>query len=51
VRQTLFALRNTRMTSNMETMVKKTAKEVVAFVDRGRTHYGKPEEEASYVQH
>lgn len=50
MRQTLFALRNTRMTSNMA-MVKKTAKEVVAFVDRGRTHYGKPEEEASYVQH
>ena len=46
-----ITVENTRITSNVEKMVEKAAKEVVAFVDRSTTHYSGAEEVALHVQH
>lgn len=45
-----ITVENTRVTSNVEKMVEKTAKEVVAFVDRSMTRYNKSREVTANVQ-
>ena len=45
-----ITVENTRVTSNVERMVEKTAKEVVSFVDWSTSHYTTRKEAARYVQ-
>jgi len=45
-----ITVENARITSNVERMVEKTAKEVVSFVDRSTSHYSRRKEAARYVQ-
>jgi len=45
-----ITVENTRITSNVERMVEKTADEVVSFVERSTTHYNKATEVAANVK-
>jgi len=45
-----ITVENTRITSNVERMVEKTAHEVVSFVERSTIHYNKAKEVAAGAQ-